>query len=686
MMRGVRERGIGGLLALLVLGAPAAAEDRPANPAGKDIPDAVRVAVDDAIRKVYPALVRIHVVAVDYRGGREVKSEGFGSGAVISADGYVITNHHVAGKAKRLQCTMANKEELEATLVGSDALADIAVIKLSRPTGAPPLTVAAFGDSDQLRVGDRVLAMGCPLALSQSVTLGIVSNLEMTMPRGFGTFSLDGEEVGNLVKWIGHDARIFPGNSGGPLVNLKGEIIGINDIGYGLGGAIPGNLARETADELIRHGEVKRSWLGLAVQPLLKSAQSDQGVLVGGVLPGSPADKAGLKPGDVLLSYNGRPVHIRHSEELPAFNRMVLGTPIGAAVSIVYRRGGKEHKGTLATVARGKAQGNKTEFKNWGITVEDLTLLSAKELKREPYSGVLVSSVRTGSPAAEAKPALDSGDILVEVAGKPVRTIKDLTAITADLTQGKSKPTPALTGFERRTQRLLTVVRIGERETPDRSAEASKAWLPAAMQALTPELAEALGLKGKKGVRLTEVYPDNTAAKAGLKVGDILLNFDGSAIDVSQPEDLENFTTQVRGYPVGDKVKLEVVRDGKPLTLEVELAASPPVMRQLVEYHNTQFDFRARDIAFQDRVQLDLDPDQKGALITAVERGGWAALADLRPNELVQAVDGQPIHSVADLRAQMRKVAQAKPQRVVFFVRYGIHTAFLELEPDWTAK
>src|SRR5439155_5747850 len=132
---------------------------------------------------------------------------------------------------------------------------------------AAPVPVAAFGDSDSLRVGDRVMAMGSPLALSQSVTLGIVSNKDLILPERFlGSFELDGENVGSLVKWIGHDAQIFPGNSGGPLVNLKGEIVGINEIALGLSGAIPSSLAKSVVRDLEGCGECRRSWIGLEVQ------------------------------------------------------------------------------------------------------------------------------------------------------------------------------------------------------------------------------------------------------------------------------------------------------------------------------------------------------------------------------------------------------------------------------------
>lgn len=677
-------------LLVLFLSVPLSRAADPTTPkAEANLPDPVRAKVDAAIQKVYPALVRIHVVTVYYMDGREFKTEGFGSGAIISQDGFVITNHHVAAKPKRIVVTLSDKEELDATLVGSDPLADIAVLKLNlegRDPGRPPLPVAKFGNSDGLRVGDRVLAMGCPRALSQSVTMGIVSNRELTLPRMFGTFRLDGEEVGSLVKWIGHDAQIFPGNSGGPLVNLDGEIIGINDIGVGLGGAIPGNLAQDVAQQLIRYGEVKRSWLGLLMQPLLKSMKRETGGLVGGVVKGSAADKAGLKPGDIILRFNGKDVNIRYTEQMPEFNRLVLETPTGSTVEIVYLRAGKEHKTSVTLQPRGAAEGKQAEFQSWGLTVQELPMLAARELKREPFSGLLVTSVRPGYGASEAKPALQERDLLLEVGGKPVRTLQDLESLTRELVEGKNKAVPALVGFERKSQKLLTVVKIGERETPDRSPDASKAWLPVETQVLTPDLATALNLSNKKGVRITEVMPGSTAEKGGLKVGDILLRFDEEPIDASKPEDADVFATMVRRQRIGNKVKLDLVRAGKEMTIEVELAASPRSSREVAEYRNTLFEFRVRDLILQDKTQQELPPDQKGTLVTQVDTGGWAALARLRVNDILLAVDGNPVRTVKELRSEMQRIEKSKPTRVVFFVQRGVQTQYLELEPTWPGR
>ncbi len=658
-----------------------------------DLPDPVRLQVERAIARVYPALVRIHVVAVNYAGGREHKFEASGSGAIITSEGHVITNHHVAGKARRITCTLASKEEIPATLVGTDALADIAVVKLdlkARRDPFEPIPVAVFGDSDALRVGDRVLAMGSPLALSQSVTMGVVSNLDMILPRfleGFGGFRLDGEDVGSLVKWIGHDAQIFPGNSGGPLVNLRGEIVGINDIGFGLGGAIPGNLAKRVASEIYRYGEVRRSWVGLELQPLLKSGLAERGVLVGGVVEGSPAARAGFRPGDILVSWDGTPLTARFREQIPLVNRTILETPIGKTVVCHVRRASatgpmEEMRLEVTTERRPPAQGREVELRAWGMTARELTPLAAKEMMR-PARGVLVSSLREGGPAAEAKPPIYEGDVIVEVGGKKVDRIEDIDAVTAEITAGKEKPVPALVTFERKGERIATVVKVGPAVPERRPPEAKKAWFPAATQVLTAPLAEALGLKGRTGVRITQIYPKMGAEKAGLEVGDVIVAIDGEPIPASQPEHADVFPHMVRQRKIGSTVELTVFRAGKEMKIAVELARQPEKGFELPEYKDEPFEFTAREIAFQDRVENRWSDDVKGAVVSAVEPGGWAALSHLRVGDLITAVGATPIQDVKSLESAMAEVARRRPEHVVLSVRRGIHTVFVELEPAW---
>ena len=238
-----------------------------------------RVEVQTVMEKVFPALVRIYVVSTRHSSGRELKTTGSGSGTIITPDGYVVTNHHVAGNAVRIWCTLANKERVEAKLIGTDPLADIAVIKLLPETMRKPVKSfphAEWGDSKSIQVGQKVFAMGSPGALSQCVTYGIVANPSAILP-GRGMV-LDGEPVGNLVRWIFHDAQIFHGNSGGPLVNPDGKIVGVNEIGVAsLGGAIPAATARAVAEELIAKGAVDRSYTGVSVQKLLRNDPRDEG-------------------------------------------------------------------------------------------------------------------------------------------------------------------------------------------------------------------------------------------------------------------------------------------------------------------------------------------------------------------------------------------------------------------------
>jgi serine protease Do len=648
------------------------------------IPDEVRKAVDKAVAAVKPAVVRIHVVRTRYSQGREKKGEVTGSGVIITKEGYVVTNHHVAGKAKRIVCTLFDKKEIAADLVGTDPLADISVIKL-RPERKREFPVAKFGDSSRLKVGDRVLAIGSPYALSQSVTMGIVSNTELVMPRLFWPFrfTLEGEDVGSIVRWIGHDAPIYGGNSGGPLVNLEGEVVGINEIRLGISGAIPANLAQDIAKRLITQGKVTRSWFGLELQPLLKHSGQKKGVLVSGTIEGSPAEKAGFLPGDILIRIAGEEVKVRFSEELPIFNQLLMGLPIGEEVEAVVLRQAKEVTLRVSSQEREYVRPKTRELKRWGITARNLSLWTAKEMKRESKDGVLVTTVQPGGPCGDARPRIVKKDVIVEVDGKPIKNVEDLLKLTNKITKGKREPVPVVVAFERKKEQHLTVVEVGIEELEDPGLEVRKAWLPVATQVLTRDIAKELNIGKRSGVRVTQVYPKSSAERAGVRVGDLIVGLDGKTIPASEPEDFEVLPTMIRQYKIGSKVELTILRGKKEFNLTVELGESPKLPREMRKYRDDNFEFTVRDVTFLDRVQEDWEEDQGGALLEVVGEGGWAALAHLAVGDLILAVDGEPIPDVASFEDIMEKIAHKKPKSVVFQVRRGIHNLYLELEPSW---
>jgi serine protease Do len=651
----------------------------------KNAPSVSRAQMDAAIAKVKPALVRIRVVATDYNEGREVKMQAVGSGAIITKDGYLITNHHVAGHAVRMFCTLWNREEIEAELIGTDALTDISILKL-KPEKPRAFTPAKFGDSSGLRVGDSVLAMGSPMALSQSVTLGIISNTEMTMPRFFGPFArfkLDGEDVGALVKWIGHDAPIYGGNSGGPLVNLHGEIVGINEISFGLGGAIPGNLAKSVAEQIMANGKVQRSWLGLDLQPRFKRSNDERGVLIAGVLEGSPADKAGMKAGDLLVSLSGTAVDVRYDEQMPDFMRLGASLTIGKEVKAVVKRDGAELSLRLTPLERVDLYPKQQELKQWGLTVRNLSFLSAKELKRPNQDGVSITSVRPGGPAGEAKPAIGAGDVLVEVNHTPLKNVQDMVNLTRKLTAKQAEPVPVVATFERKAARYLAVVKVGIEELKDPGLEVTKAWLPVETHVISREIAKQLGQPDLKGFYLTRVYPDSTAEKAGLKPGDFIIALDGEKLTASGSEHEDELSSLVRQYDVGKTVELTVLRGKTKLTIPVELVRSPRLQREMKTYRNDDFEFTARDVSFFDRAEEQWSGDQRGALVEDVKPGSWAELGSLYVEDLILEVDGQPVENVDALRKQMEQITSAKKSTIVMKVLRGIHTRYLEVEPNW---
>ncbi len=646
----------------------------------KASPAAPKPEYQRAVDAVYPALVRLEVVRPEFRGGREVRGQTSGSGVIISPQGHIVTNHHVAGRATQVIAVLPDKEEVRARRVGTDPMTDICVLKLEGDRTYP---YARWGDSSKVAVGDTVLAMGSPGALSQSVTAGIASNVDLVLPDFYRRVWVDDEDVGALVKWIAHDAAIFPGNSGGPLVNLEGEVVGINEIGLGLGAAIPSNLARQVVEEILRRGQPERSQIGIVVQPMLEGLGRRSGVFVGGVLPDSPAEQGGLLPGDIILSYAGQPVNVRFAEDLPDLNRLIAATPVGDRVRVVVERDGERKTLTLQTRLREPARTEQRELTHWGMAARDITETRARWMRRESTDGAVVTSLRSGGPAATAKPAISYGDIITAVNGEPIASTQDLIRYTNRIVEGQDEQVPVLVAFERGRQQWLTLVKVGIEDLPTRVPEVRRAWLQASTQVLTADLAEALELEGVTGVRLTEIFEGGNADRAGLQVGDIVTAVEGEAVRAVRPEDDDVFPAMIRRLRVGAEAAFSVIRDGEQKEIAVELVRSPMAPREMERYRRMDFGFSARDISEEDARRRRLEEDIAGPIITDIESGSLVEVGGLRTGDIVLRIDGRPVPTIAELKNIMTDIEAEEPDRLVFFVRRGIITAFIEVETPW---
>jgi serine protease Do len=352
---------------------------------------------------------------------RDFKQRSLGSGFIIDKDGYIVTNNHVVENADQIKVKLADEREFDAELVGRDPKTDLALIKISVSTDLSPIRM---GDSDEVNVGNWVVAIGSPFGLEQTVTAGIVSAKGRII--GFGPYE----------DFIQTDASINPGNSGGPLVNLQGEVVGINTAivasGQGIGFAIPVNMAKDIIAQLKSSGEVTRGWLGVGIQDLsteLKQyygVEGDGGVLITQVFEDDPADKGGIKPNDIIVEINGKTV--TSARELSS---IIANTEIGKKTTIKFLRNGEQKTVQVELakrdddrmVAKGPGQESNDDI---GIQLMDLSDEDAGRFGFEAdEKGVLVIGIKPGSKAEDA--GVRRGDLIKEVNHERVSSVREYT-------------------------------------------------------------------------------------------------------------------------------------------------------------------------------------------------------------------------------------------------------------------
>jgi serine protease Do len=397
-------------------------------------------------------------------------SQGLGSGVIVSEDGYILTNNHVVSDAQELKIGFMDDRELDAKIIGADPESDVALIKVE----ANDLPAVRFGDSDQLQVGEWVVAIGSPFSenLAHTVTAGIVSAKGRT-----------NVNIVDFEDFIQTDAAINPGNSGGALVNLRGELVGINTAiatrsGFyqGVGFAIPVNMARKVMDDLLNRGKVVRGWLGVQIQSVDDDLaaglglDSKRGVVIADLTPGGPADRSGMKHGDVVLEFNGTPV-----KDPDHLQSLVAAQDPGKPANLKVRR---DKKDLMVKVDLGERPTNAREsFRTGGspepetekdeeqsapaglelgIAIAPLNDARARELGYEDDEGVVVEDVARGGPAANKN--IRPGDLIKEVNRRPVKSVSDFRGAVSDLKPGET----ALLLIRRGEQNFFAAVKVTE--------------------------------------------------------------------------------------------------------------------------------------------------------------------------------------------------------------------------------
>lgn len=383
------------------------------------------------------SVVRIDVWETTFHEGVKRVARGQGSGVVMTKEGHILTNAHVANiYTEKVRITLANKEIVDAKFIGWDHWTDLAVLQLDEESMAKKgvtFNQASFGDSDSLELGQNVYAVGTPYGLTRTLTKGVISNKNRFiekeyLPRGY--------ETGTFNTWLQTDAAIHPGNSGGPLVNEEGKVIGINSRGISvsssLGFAVPSAIATRVMHEIIERGEVIRSHIGIVPRPLqdLESffnIEINSGLLIQSVDPGSPAKKAGIKPSDIILSINDVAVDGRFPEQIPPIMNQIASYPVGTEITLQVKRADEILVIKVTTEDLESRIGEEYAFEKWGLSVQKLTRPVARERKLDGDDGFLAIGVQEAFPAQLA--GLFRGDIIRKIDKKPLKTLEQLKEI-----------------------------------------------------------------------------------------------------------------------------------------------------------------------------------------------------------------------------------------------------------------
>ncbi len=642
--------------------------------------------IDRAREAVYPALVNISVVGKQYQNGKLRRFPAAGSGVIVSPEGPVLTNFHVAGETTRITCKLPDGRVFQAKPIVLDPLTDLAVLQLQMNEGADEETVpfAILGDSDELEIGDDVFAMGNPQTLSSSMTRGIVSN----PARVFTSFTgneMDevdlgsGQRTGLFTRWIQHDALILGGNSGGPLVNLDGEVIGINDRGgSGMSFAIPSKIAADVLEQAVEKGFVERSWMGISVKPVDKMDRK-AGALVTWVVEGSPADQAGLRAGDIITEIDGETVGVTSFEEIPPLLKRMADIEPGAPAPIDWERDGNPMSGTVVAEPLEQYLGDEDEARSWGITVRDITTQMALGRRYPDANGVMVTGVRPGRPAEKAQPQIQRGDVIVSIDGISVDDIDNFMDEVTDLDEGHE----SLVMFRRGDAEILTVIETAAQRNVIGGGELPRAWLGAETQVLTKSVAKAIGLDGTKGFRVTRVYPGTEAEAAGLRTGDVITAIEGGKLRASRPQDAAQLPRRIESLPVDTPAEFTIVRDGEETDMSIMMEATPSSVSETESAESELLEFTVRDPIFMDAIDKRWGDTVQGVVVTNVVSGGWASLAGLQQGDLLISMNDLPIADTASFESELARITDERPDVVKVFVLRDHRTNFVFIEPDW---